>query len=65
MLILFFDTYIVASGEGRGGSTDAINRENKLSAFRDKITSYRWRDKIDIVKLSESIKQYIEENDNV
>ncbi|MDC3391608.1 hypothetical protein OAY03_00950 [Candidatus Thioglobus sp.] len=50
MLILFFDTYIVASGEGRGGSTDVNNRVNKLSALRDKKTTYRWRDKIDIVK---------------
>lgn len=50
MLILFFDTYIVASGEARGGSTDVVNREKKLSAFRDKIITYRWQDKIDIVK---------------
>ena len=50
MLILFFDTYIVKGVGEKGGLWGSEALLDGLPYYRDRIQSYRWRDKIEIVK---------------
>lgn len=50
MLILFFDTYIVAGTGQKGGFNKSSFVESELSKFRDVFPTYKWQEKIDVVK---------------
>jgi len=52
MLILFFDTYIVKGVGDKGGLWEQRALLDGLPYYRDRLQSYRWRDKIDIVKFT-------------
>ena len=52
MLILFFDTYIVKGVGDKGGLWEQRALLDGLPYFRDRLQSYRWRDKIDVVKFT-------------
>lgn len=49
MLILFFDTFIISDTD-KGGIYNHKHMENALSFYRDNLTNYTWKKKIDIVK---------------
>lgn len=50
MLVLFFDTYIVAGSGSAGGLWENNAITNAISNVRDKLPLYKWQDKIDVVK---------------
>lgn len=47
--ILFFDTYIISSND-KGGLHKLNHMEKALSSYRDNFPTYKWQNKIDIVK---------------
>ena len=50
MLILFFDTYITAGVGDKGGVYNGELMISSLGGIRDNLHSYRWQQKIDVVK---------------
>jgi hypothetical protein len=50
MLILFFDTYIVSGYGSESGSSNDQRRGTLLANFRDSLNTYKWQEKIDVVK---------------
>ncbi len=50
MLILFFDTYITDGTGDKGGAFNSSLMISELSKIRESCFSYRWQEKIDVVK---------------
>lgn len=50
MLILFFDTYIVSGSGSSGGINNSNVIAQAIESYRNNFHSYRWQEKIDVVK---------------
>lgn len=59
MLILFFDTFIISSLD-KGGLYNLSHMEKALSQYRDEFPTYKWKNKIDIVKYTLTSYSHIE-----